>query len=81
MKLPVLIKIQIQVLGGQLGINQSGVHNIGGNDPQSGNSNMHFANIHFCDGLSYGPENLVKIQMVSGNQKSSLEVMELPDSG
>ena len=43
-------------LGGELGINQSGVHNIGGNDPQSGNSNMHFANIHFCDGLSYGPE-------------------------
>jgi len=42
-------------LGGQLGINQSGVHSIGGNDPQSGNSNMHFANIHFCDGYSYGP--------------------------
>lgn len=43
-------------LGGELGINQAGVHNIGGNDPQSGNSDMHFANIHFCDGLSYGPE-------------------------
>ena len=42
-------------LGSAIGINQSGVHNIGGNDPQSGNSNMHFANIHFCDGLSYGP--------------------------
>lgn len=42
-------------LGSAIGINQSGVHNIGGNDPQSGNSNMHFANIHFCDGYSYGP--------------------------
>jgi hypothetical protein len=52
--------------GSDLGVNQSGVHNIGGNDPQSGNAEHSYGDIYFIDGQQLTPSSFAQEDPTTG---------------